>query len=71
MRFAACLLVAFACVLLLRLGHDSKAFPNFNTFEHAITQVVGIAKQNEGWLRSQREGLGQNRRAMPAGPGAP
>lgn len=57
--------------VLLRLGHDSKAFPNFNTFEHAITQVVGIAKQNEGWLRSQREGLGQNRRAMPARPAAP
>ena len=31
--------------VLLRLGQDVKAFPNFNSFEHAITQVVEIAKQ--------------------------
>jgi len=70
--------------LLLRLCHDVKAFANFNSFEHAITQVVGIAKQNEGWLKSQRQGhgpggasptwAGQNRRVMPpelAAPSAP
>ena len=39
--------------VVLRLGHDVKALPNFNAFEHAITQVVTIAKQNEGWLRSR------------------
>ena len=55
--------------VLLRLGHDVKAFPNFNSFEHAITTVTSIAKQNEGWLKSQ--GQGQNRRAMPAGLTAP
>ena len=55
--------------VLLRLGYDVKAFPNFNSFEHAITTVTGIAKQNEGWLKSQ--GQGQNRRAMPAGLAAP
>jgi hypothetical protein len=51
--------------VLLRLCHDVKAFANFNAFEHAITLVVDIAKQNEGWLRSQGQGLGQNRRVMP------
>jgi hypothetical protein len=30
----------------LRLGQDVKAFPNFKSFEHAITLVVEIAKQN-------------------------
>jgi hypothetical protein len=59
--------------VLLRLGQDVKAFANFNAFEHAITQVVEIAKQNEGWLKSQGQGQGQNRRAMRelAAPSAP
>lgn len=50
--------------VLLRLCHDTKAFPNFNSFEHSVTQVTGIARQNEGWIRSQRQGPGQNRPAM-------
>jgi tRNA A37 threonylcarbamoyladenosine synthetase subunit TsaC/SUA5/YrdC len=41
--------------VLLRLGQDVKAFANFNAFEHAITQVVEIAKQNEGWLKYQSQ----------------
>ena len=60
--------------VMLRLCQDVKGFPNFNSFEHAITQVVEIAKQNEGWLKSQGQGHGQNRRAMPAelaGPSEP
>ena len=60
--------------VLLRLCHDAKGFPNFNSFEHAITRVVEIAKQNEGWLKSQGQGHGQYRRAMPselATPSAP
>ena len=67
--------------VLLRLCHDAKAFANFNSFEHAITQVVDIAKQNEGWLKSQQKGpgptgadptgAGQNRQAMPDGLAAP
>jgi hypothetical protein len=60
--------------VLLRLCHDGKALPNFKTFEHAVTLVTDIAKQNEGWLKSQRQGrhptgasperVGQNRRAI-------
>jgi hypothetical protein len=57
--------------VLLRLGQDVKAFAKFNSFEHAITQVVEIAKQNEGWLKSQRQGQGQNRRVMPSGLATP
>lgn len=52
--------------VLLRLGQDLKAFSRFNTFEHAITQVVELAKQNEGWLKSQRRSQDLNRRAMPS-----
>ena len=57
--------------VLLRLGQDVKAFANFKSFEHAITQVVDIAKQNEGWLKSQRQGHGQNPRVMPSRLAAP
>ena len=57
--------------VVLRLCQDVKAFASFNAFEHAIVQVVTIAKQNEGWLRSQRQGPGQSRRAMPIGPALP
>ena len=57
--------------VLLRLCHDVKAFPNLTAFEHATRQVTEIAKQNEGWLKSQRQGHGQSRRAMPGGPAAP
>jgi len=57
--------------VVLRLCQDVKAFPNLNAFEHAITQVVEIAKQNEGWLKSQGQGHGQNQPAMPVGPAAP
>ena len=58
--------------VLCRLGHDVKAFGSFNAFEHAITQVVAIAKQNEGWLRQQESmGPGRNRRAVPTRPATP
>ena len=50
--------------VLLRLCHDAKAFPNFNSFEHAIRQVTDIARQNEGWLKSQQQGRGRNRRVI-------
>ena len=62
--------------VLLRLGQDIKAFPRFGSFEHAVGLMVEIAKQNEGWLKSQPQGQGhgQNRQAMSdrlAGPSAP
>jgi hypothetical protein len=61
--------------VLVRLCHDAKALPNMNSFEHAAGLLVDIAKQNEGWIKSQRfPDRGQNRAAIPsgtAGPGAP
>ena len=57
--------------VLLRLCHDVKGFPNFNSFEHAIGLVTDIARQNEGWLKSQGQGHGQNRRAMSSELAAP
>ena len=43
----------------------AQAFAYFDAFEQAMTQAVEIAKQNEGWLKSQRQGHGQDRRVMP------
>ena len=60
-----------ALKVVVRLCQDVKAFSNFGAFEQAIGQVVEIAKQNEGWLKSQRQGHGQSRRAMPNGPASP
>ena len=57
--------------VILRLCQDVEAFANFKAFENAIGKAVEIAKQNEGWLKQQRQGHGQNRRAMPEGPVAP
>lgn len=39
--------------LVIRMCKDIKAFHNFNSFETAVTQVINISKQNEGWIRSQ------------------
>ncbi|MBY0279422.1 four helix bundle protein [Candidatus Binatia bacterium] len=44
--------------VLLRLGQDAHAFQKFASFEHAATLVVEIAKQNEGWLKHQRQAGG-------------
>lgn len=57
--------------VVLRLGQDLNAFARFSAFEHAITQVIELAKQNEGWLKSQRQGQGRNRPAMREGLVAP
>jgi hypothetical protein len=53
--------------MLLRLAMDVHAFAKLNSYEHAATMTVEIAKQNEGWLKSQHQSRGQNRKAMPSG----
>ena len=58
-----------ALKVLLRLGHDVKAFANLHSFEHAITLVVDIAKQNEGWLKSQPSVSARQGRAPLGDPG--
>lgn len=39
--------------VLIRLCHDVKTFNNLNSFQHSTGLVTEIAKQNEGWLKSQ------------------
>ena len=36
----------------VRVCKEMYAFPNFNAFQTSINQVIDIAKQNEGWMRS-------------------
>jgi len=58
---------------VLRLAHDVQAFSSLRSFEHAVVLAVDVARQNEGWLKSQQRRVGrdQSRRAMPNGPAAP
>ena len=53
---------------MIRLCYDSKGFAGIAAFEHGARLVVDIAKQNEGWLKSQSsqvQGRGQNRSSGP------
>lgn len=47
--------------VVIRICKEVKAFANFNSFETSINQVIMIAKQNEGWVRS----LSGRREARP------
>ena len=38
--------------LVIRVCKEIQAFPNFNSFQTSINQVIGIARQNEGWMKS-------------------
>lgn len=42
--------------LTIRLCKDLKSFPNFNSYQHSVNEVVNLCKQNEGWLKSVRTG---------------
>ncbi len=44
-----------ALKLTIRLCKDLQAFPNFNSFQYSINEVVNLSKQNEGWLKSARK----------------
>ena len=37
---------------VIRICKEIEAFPNFNSFQTSINQVIQLAKQNEGWMRS-------------------
>jgi hypothetical protein len=43
----------------VRLCKDMKAFQNFNSFEYSINEVVGLCRQNEGWLKSMQQKSGR------------
>ena len=40
---------------LLFLGKETKALPSFQIFKKLVEQAETVAKQNEGWLKSQKE----------------
>lgn len=41
--------------ILIRIGQELGVFAGFKSYEFAVAQVVGLARQNEGWLK--RSGL--------------
>lgn len=52
--------------VVIRICKELKAFANFNSFETSVNQVIDIARQNEGWMRSLADkGSGQNRKPIP------
>jgi hypothetical protein len=54
---------------MLRLAYDAKAIAGIASFEHGARLLVDIARQNEGWLKSQTsraEGSGASERAAAA-----
>jgi hypothetical protein len=36
---------------LIRICKEVQAFPNFNSFQTSINQVIQLSKQNEGWIK--------------------
>jgi len=42
--------------VLIKICKEIKAFRSFRSFEYSIRSVINIAKQNEGWLKSQNQG---------------
>lgn len=47
--------------VLVRLCHQSGGFASTRAYLYVSEQVVGIAKQNEGWLRSTANGGARGR----------
>ena len=38
--------------IVIRLCKELQVFPNFNSFQYSLNEVVEISRQNEGWLNS-------------------
>ena len=41
--------------IVLRICKEIKAFHNFNSYETGIRYVINISKQNEGWIKAEKE----------------
>lgn len=41
--------------VLLRIGKEVQAFQRFNSYAYAAELVVGLSRQNEGWIKSQEK----------------
>jgi hypothetical protein len=55
--------------ITIRLCKDLKAFANFNSFEYSINEVVGLCRQNEGWLKKALQKGGRPESASHTGVG--
>ena len=42
--------------IVIRIAKEVQAFKNFQSFQHAIEEVVSVSKQNEGWIKSLSRG---------------
>jgi len=47
--------------VLVRLCHQSGGFSNTRSYLYVSTQIVNLAKQNEGWLRKMKDGSTRSR----------
>ena len=55
---------------VIRICREVSAFPNFNSFETSINQVINLSKQNEGWMKNlAAKSRGRNQMAAPIGSG--
>jgi len=39
-------------LILMRIAKEARAFKRFESYQHAVTLVAGVCRQNEGWLKS-------------------
>ena len=37
--------------VVLRLCKESRVFPNLNSYQYSVNQIIDISRQNEGWLK--------------------
>ncbi len=51
--------------IAVRLCKDLQAFNNFNSFQYSINEVVGLCKQNEGWLKAALQKSGGPESSSP------
>ncbi|MEA3560517.1 MAG: four helix bundle protein [Candidatus Omnitrophota bacterium] len=42
--------------ILIKICKEIQVFRSFKSFEYSLRNVINIAKQNEGWLKSQNQG---------------
>jgi len=57
--------------VLSRLCYESGGFSGTRAYLHVSEQVVGISKQNEGWLRAARKGGRRSRANGVSAQGVP
>ena len=53
--------------VLLRICKEVRVFNSFNSYVYASNVVVELSRQNEGWIKGQNKGDGQNSRPVEAG----